>query len=128
MLLENLIEHLERLDPKAVIKLNGTTKISGFDSYRGSYAHLCIEPASETEFDPVETVGDLLALANGANGETYEGYKGGHFTMGDASPIWIAKYGEASGVALTDIVPIEGDQGQLLLYVLRGSYISDYLF
>lgn len=128
MLLENLIEHLEHLDPNAVIKFNGNTLISGFNSYRGIYAHLCIEPASETETDPVEIVEDLLALANDANGETYEGYKGGHYTMGDASPIWLSKYGEASGVALTDIVPIEGDQGQLLLYVLKGSYINDYLF
>ena len=43
------------------------------------------------------TVQDLLNILNLVNGKYFTGYKGGDFTMGKTTPIWVANYGESSG-------------------------------
>jgi hypothetical protein len=69
-------------------------------SYRGYYSDLAFDPT-----DGPTTVGKLLAECNVANGNTFEGYKGGEYAMGKDTPLWVAGYGDASGraiVATTD--------------------------
>jgi len=72
-----------------------------FGSYRGHYSDLYME----VEEAPVTSF-DLLARAKAALGATYEGYKGGDFTMGKDTPLWRATYshcGEAViGIRNTD--------------------------
>src|SRR5690606_4249490 len=63
-------------------------------SYRGYYEELAFEPAQDM------TVAQMLAAARRALGNTYEGYKGGHFTMGAGTPCWLATWG-ACGEELT---------------------------
>lgn len=82
-MLKNLIEWLEKQDENAVVPY-------GFGephSYRGDYSQLA--------FDPVENakIGDMLAHARSALGETFEGYKGGEFTMNEYTDCYIAEYG-----------------------------------
>ena len=86
-MLGRLIEFLESLPPDAVIR-------HGFGepfSYRGNYY--------DVAFDPVENaiVGDMLRHAKFANGATFQGYKGGEFTMDADSYCWICEYGESGG-------------------------------
>jgi hypothetical protein len=91
MYLLNLIEFLQARDPVKEVKL-------GFGrphSYRGHYEELAFEPARNT------TVGAMLKAAQSANGRTFEGYKGGDFTMGDYTECWLSHYGETGeGIGL----------------------------
>lgn len=82
MYLKHLIERLEK-EPADKVVL-------GFKhphSYRGYYEDLAFEPAQNV------TVGEMLAAARSAVGSTYEGWKGGDYTMSEWSSVWIAERG-----------------------------------
>lgn len=59
-------------------------------SYRGDYSELAFEPAKDV------TVGSMLAHARSALGATFEGYKGGDYTMHEYADCYIADYGEST--------------------------------
>lgn len=65
-------------------------------SYRGYYSDLALTP---THGEPI-TLRDLLVLCEAALGGTFEGYKGGGFTMEEDTPLWIATHGYATQVAV----------------------------
>lgn len=84
--LGDLITRLEREDPARILPI-------GFDkphSFRGDYMDLAFEPRRNI------AIGNMLAAARSALGTTYEGYKGGDYTMGEHTSCWIANYGESS--------------------------------
>lgn len=88
--LRQLIEILEGVHPAKRVVL-------GFrhaHSYRGYYEDLAFEPAENVE------VREMLTEALESVGKTFEGYKGGEFTMSLHSTVWLSKYGEASGQTL----------------------------
>lgn len=62
--------------------------LSSPHSYRGYYSDLAFEPSA----DPV-SVEQLLAAAREALGSTFQGYKGGDYTMSKATPVWLAEHG-----------------------------------
>lgn len=83
MVLEDLIAFLAARDPAIVVPL-------GFHephSYRGYYEQLAFEPLENT------TVGAMLACARSAFGQTFEGYKGGSYTMGKYTTVNLSEYG-----------------------------------
>lgn len=87
MTLGELIAALEAADPTLVVE-------RGFNnphSYRGYYEDLAFEPASNI------TVGEMLDAARSADGATYTGWKGGEFTMGSDTDVWLSLEGDASG-------------------------------
>lgn len=87
MTLGELIEQLERLPPDMIFG-------DGFDeafSYRGFYDQLAFSPANNTRADM------MLAIAKGAVGQTYTGYKGGEYTMLEHTPVNIAEWGSYGG-------------------------------
>lgn len=62
----------------------------GFDnphSYRGFYEDVAFEPAMNV------TIGAMLTAAQEALGSTYQGYKGGDFTMTWDTSCWLAHEG-----------------------------------
>lgn len=72
-----------------------------FASYRGSYEQLALG------FDDKivrPTVANLLARAKESLGKTFEGYKGGDYTMLEYTPLWVSNYGRSSGTAITAVV------------------------
>lgn len=84
MILKELIEKLEKEDPKKIIPL-------GFDrphSYRGYYRDLAFEPIYNI------SVEEMLKCAKEALGSTYSGYKGGDYTMSEYTEVWLANYGD----------------------------------
>lgn len=95
MYLKELIEYLEACDPEVVVPV-------GFNnphSYRGYYECLAFEPA------PNVTIGSMLADARSALGQTYTGYKGGEYTMGEYTDVYLAEWGDtgdAIGTVLLD--------------------------
>ena len=88
MYLGDLIAYLEKLEPTLIAP-------RGFHnphSYRGDYYDLAFEP-----MDGPIAAGDLLEIVRSARGQTFEGYKGGDYKMGDYTQTWIANYGETGG-------------------------------
>ena len=84
MTLGELIAQLESVEPTRCLRL-------GFHrphSYRGYYDELAFEPCADI------SVGEMLAAARSALGSTYQGYKGGDFTMGEYTEVWLAERGD----------------------------------
>ena len=86
-MLKDLIEWLEKQNPDAVVPYGFGEPMS----YRGYY--------DDVAFAPVENarLGDMLEHAKSALGATFEGYKGGSFTMYGYTACWIAEYGDSDG-------------------------------
>ena len=83
--LKELIDWLESKPADAVVP-------HGFGypmSFRGSYYELAFDPADNAK------ISDMLYYAKSAMGNTFEGYKGGEYTMGEDTPCWISPYGES---------------------------------
>jgi hypothetical protein len=81
--LRDLITFLETQDPESTVK-------DGFGephSDRGSYDELAFDPKPEAKIE------DMLRYAKGAVGETFEGWKGGDYTMDLDTPVYIGEYG-----------------------------------
>jgi hypothetical protein len=99
--LAGLIARLEREDPDRIVPLG----FANPHSYRGDYMDLAFEPVRDI------SIGDMLAAARSALGETFEGWKGGDYTMSGWTSCWIAQYGDAS----------DNQLGPLLLDLLLGA-------
>lgn len=83
MTLGELIAFLEKRDPEQKVPLG----FGNPHSYRGYYDELAFEIQADT------TVGEMLEAAREALGTTYTGWKGGDFTMGEYTPVWLAEEG-----------------------------------
>lgn len=82
--LGTMIEALENMDGQGAY----VDALCDPHSYRGYYCDLAFEPAEGRVL-----VSDLLAVCRSALGEVFEGYKGGDYTMGKSTPVWISYYG-----------------------------------
>ena len=91
---------LKSQPPFNIIKLDFTTdNPSDLISYRGYYTDLALD----YDDDVIGTnVRQLLKTFEEADGRTYEGYKGGDYTMHRKTLVWIAPYGSC-GRMLVDI-------------------------
>lgn len=54
-------------------------------------------PEHSTSLPETPTTQDLLDVLKLAHGKFFTGYKGGDFTMGKTTPVWVANYGNSSG-------------------------------
>jgi hypothetical protein len=88
--LGDIIERLEREDPLRVLPVGFTNP----HSFRGDYCDLAFEPAQNIRVE------DVLDAARSAVGATYEGWKGGSYTMTEHSRCWISYEGESSDNAI----------------------------
>lgn len=85
MTLGMLIEELRKHDRNKVVR-------HGFanpHSYRGYYHDLAFEPKVHV------TIGEMLDAAESALGATYQGWKGGDYTMDEYTTCWLALEGSA---------------------------------
>lgn len=82
MTLGSLITRLEELNFN-----NAVIKLGSVHSYRGHYCDLAFESAGENK------ISDLLQDCKNAMGQEFRGYRGGDFTMGVNTPVWVAYYG-----------------------------------
>lgn len=64
-------------------------------SYRGTYRELGFEPVKDT------SIGEMLAAAKSALGATFQGYKGGDYTMNEWTECHLAWWSEC-GEPITD--------------------------
>lgn len=87
MTLGELIATLEQMD--------GDTNIEELyepHSYRGYYTDLGFETTGA-----VVQVRELLKTVKKCLGQTFEGYKGGDYTMTKTTPVWTSEYGTSNG-------------------------------
>jgi hypothetical protein len=96
--LGGLIRRLESDDPTKVVRL-------GFynpHSYRGYYHDLAFEIAEDI------TVGDMCTDAKEALGSTYQGWKGGDYTMKNYTATWLVRRegetGESIGAMFLELL------------------------
>ena len=96
MTLSELIDYLEKADQSKIVPV-------GFDkaySYRGDYSELAFRQANNV---PVTR---MLQVAKGALGATFQGYKGGQYTMDDYALVHLtpseSECGEEIGPVLLD--------------------------
>jgi len=89
----------------------------GIDSWRGSYCELAIQTESMGSYNTDKvtheskygnsyemkdigkenpTVSEWIEVLKEAVGKTFVGYKGGDFTMGKNTPVYLAEYGNSS--------------------------------
>jgi len=81
MTLGALLQALETHDPATVVPIGFARPCS----YRGSYEDVAFEVERNT------TVGAMLEAAQSALGATFEGYKGGDFTMTKSTYCWLVE-------------------------------------
>lgn len=79
--LGDVIAALEAQDPAKVLPVG----FYGPHSYRGYYDELAFEVCANV------TVGDMLAAARSAVGRTFEGWKGGDYTMDTSSLVHLVQ-------------------------------------
>jgi hypothetical protein len=107
--LGDLIDTLEQLNPELGVRFDSGELIAGFESWRGDYSELSLAPHSHREaLSPIDTVGDLLAEARKADGQTFRGYKGGDFVMGRHTRVWADPYGRADGRTVEGVRIVDG--------------------
>lgn len=101
MTLGMLIARLEEANPEHSVYLDfARCAPTTFASYRGFYDEIAVGFSDNDS----TTVAQLLARAQGALGQTFQGWKGGDYVMTDRTPVWVANDGNASGTKLVKVV------------------------
>lgn len=90
-----LIAALENAPPDLPVEFDRGGSPGDPMSYRGYYSDLAFDPNDE----PIKASA-FLEVCRRALGSTFEGYKGGDYTMGPDTPLWAASYGRSSCLAI----------------------------
>jgi hypothetical protein len=102
--LGELIEKMEMLDPATLIKMQFSELATDFTShsYRGYYEQLAIYPAFRKVDSPL-CVGQFVRFLKTCLNHTYDGWKGGEYSMFETTPVWVSDRGESSGAMLVGL-------------------------
>lgn len=91
--LGRLIDNLMDFPVNLPVKFSNGGYPGSFGSYRGYYSDMYID----SDGDPIN-VGEFIKVVHSKMlGQTFEGYKGGDYKMGEDTPLWHAEYGLTSG-------------------------------
>lgn len=92
--LGRLIAILRDLPAKSVVGFDVASDLipTRFDSYRGDYSEVALGYNMGME-SPSKEVGVLLVQARHVVGHVLHGYKGGSYTMNEATGLWMANHG-----------------------------------
>lgn len=74
---------------------------TSIDSWRGVYAELAL---NYKEDGKRMHIGEFLEMLEDADGETFTGYKGGNYTMGLDTPLWVANPGQSGSTAIVGVI------------------------
>ena len=97
----------------------GTAIPTILDSWRGSYAELALGYElfgydGDADWGSMR-IDTLLEDLESAVGKTYEGWKGGDYTMDLDTPVWVDNPGNSSNTAIVDVV----DEGYQLILITQ---------
>ncbi len=102
--LGSLIAALERVPPEAPVQFDAGCAPCRPHSYRGYYEDLAFATTTSAL-----TAGKFLAtLKDEVLDKPFTGYKGGGFTMGETTPLWVSEYGSASSIAIVGVSMVDG--------------------
>lgn len=73
-------------------------------SYRGYYDHLAIGYKDHDSPNGAPTRKGLVQELKMMLGSHITGYKGGEFLVTKDTPVWVAKYNESTGTAVTGVI------------------------
>ncbi|HYD92347.1 MAG TPA: hypothetical protein VEA37_12770 [Flavobacterium sp.] len=94
-------------EPKAIEYDFGTAFPTTLDSWRGSYSELALG-YSLSGYDKHDakkpTAEQILKELESAIGKTFEGWKGGDFTMSKDTPVWVANPGNSGDTAIIGVL------------------------
>jgi hypothetical protein len=101
--LGDLIRLLDQVEkPETPVRFDfARFKPKDLDSYRGYYDQLAL---GWGEMEKERTVEEMLVMCRQAVGNTFEGYKGGLYTMRLSTPLWVANYGDCHDTAIVGVV------------------------
>lgn len=83
-------------DPHPPFEMN----MAGYSTY--------IPGTNEVRIKSPATVGEFAKALDLANGETFEGYKGGQFTMYTNTALWVSEYGQCDRLRITGMEVLPG--------------------
>jgi hypothetical protein len=117
MTLGDLIETLASMPADYKVRFDNGRVPTELCSWRGVYAELTLDSDGG---DARMFVGDLLKNAEEAVGKTFQGYKGGDYTMSRETPVWADEYGDYGCIGLMG-ARVSGDT-----VTLQTANLSDY--
>jgi hypothetical protein len=82
----------------------GNYSPSGLCSWRGSYEELSIEHSNDRI-----TFIEFQKMIENAKGQSFEGWKGGEYTMDENTPVWVAEAGTMGHTVVHDIILTENN-------------------
>lgn len=74
------------------------------DSWRGIYKELAL--GFSNKGNPMK-LSAFIEMLKDAIDKTFEGYKGGDYTMSRHTPVWVANYGNSGSTAVIDVIDAE---------------------
>jgi hypothetical protein len=99
--LEKLIKILKDSQKDLLVKFDNGCFIGDFNSYRGYYSDLSIEPIDINNY---LRVNDFINKCEESLNQEFEGYKGGQFLMAGDTPLWMAEYGKCGDSIIDAII------------------------
>jgi hypothetical protein len=87
MMLGEIIQRLEKEDPNRVVPLGWNRAYS----WRGIYSELAVNPAKNV---PIKK---MLEVLKDSLGQTFTGYKGGEYQMGEYTDVYLDLWGRSNG-------------------------------
>ena len=98
-------------------------------SWRGVYAHLALgwedyyqrRKRRHDENAERPKVSEILDDLKSAAGQTFQGYKGGEFTMTLHTPVWCDNYGESTSTGIVGVHPLS-DEYQTIIQTKYEEY------
>jgi hypothetical protein len=123
--LGKLIKALESIPEQSnpVVLANTEYNVTGFCSWRGSYCEISIEYEKNNK---KVTTKQFLEMCKRAVGRKFSGYKGGQYTMGKTTPVWIANYGHVGSLSidLCGLVGVENKKNKTYLLWAETPYLG----
>lgn len=102
--LDDLRRALKKVNPDLRVEYAfGGLMPTGFGSYRGDYGNLALGFRELDGRTKAMTVAELIEECEEADGQTYQGYKGGDFKMSGNTPVWVANYGDSTGTVIVGV-------------------------
>lgn len=86
----------------------GTAQPTDFGSWRGAYEEIALG-YQLTGYDVSQSIeyvklNEFYKKVEAAIGQTFEGWKGGDFTMNKNTPVWVANSGNSSHSAIVEVI------------------------
>jgi hypothetical protein len=104
--LGDLISRLRTMNPTLEVAITRLQlRPTGFTSYRGHYEDLALTWSCDP--GPPVLSSDFLIQAEWCVGRKFEGYKGGSYTMGFETRLWLSRVGETSNMGIIGLYPYE---------------------